>query len=128
MALTKDDDLIYLFTGTSEVFIKNRIKRILQSYNKQQYTVIKYDMETTPLATVLNDAITFPLLEDIKVLILKNPTFLNKSKEELSPDAKALIKYLKNPSETTVLMIDAANIKISQSNEIYKVLKNVDED
>ena len=125
MALTKDDDLIYLFTGTSEVFIKNRIKRILQSYNKQEYTVIKYDMETTSLTTVINDAITFPLLEDLKVIILRNPTFLTKNKEDIPQDVKAFIKYLKNPSETTVLMIDAANIKINQSNEIYKILKNV---
>lgn len=125
MALTKDDDLIYLFTGTSKVFIKNRIKRILQSYNKQEYTVIKYDMETTSLTTVINDAITFPLLEDLKVIILRNPTFLTKNKEDIPQDVKAFIKYLKNPSETTVLMIDAANIKINQSNEIYKVLKNV---
>lgn len=125
MALTKDDDLIYLFTGTSEVFIKNRIKRILQSYSKCQYTTIKYDMENTNLATVINDAITFPLLEDLKVIILRNPSFLTKSKEELTPEVKEFIKYLKNPCESTVLMIDAGNMKINQSNEIYKTLKNV---
>lgn len=125
MALTKDDDLIYLFTGTSEVFIKNRIKRILQSYQKQQIACIKYDMENTNLSTVINDAITFPLLEDLKVIILKNPTFLTKSKEDTTSDVKEFIKYLKNPSESTVLMIDAANIKLNPSNEIYKVFKNV---
>lgn len=125
MALTKDDDLIYLFTGTSEVFIKNRIKRILQGYNKQKYAVIKYDMDVTSLSTVINDAITFPLFEDLKVIILRNPSFLTKNKEEVPQDVKTFIKYLKNPNESTVLMIDAANLKINQSNEIYKVLRNV---
>ena len=43
----KDEDLIYLFTGTSEIFIKNRMNRIIQSFNKYEYTIIKYDMETT---------------------------------------------------------------------------------
>lgn len=124
MALTKDDDLLYLFTGTSEVFIKNRINRILQSYSKQQYTVIKYDMENTSLSTVLNDAITIPLLEDLKVIILKNPIFLGKNKEENIKEYKDFIKYLKNPCEHTVIMIDANNFKIHQANEIFKVLKN----
>ena len=66
MALTKDDDLVYLFTGTSEVFIKNRITRILQSFNKQTYAVIKYDCEITPLNNIINDCITIPFLEDLK--------------------------------------------------------------
>ena len=120
MALTRDDDLIYLFTGTSEIFIKNRIKRILQGYGKQQYTVIRYDMENTSLSTILNDAITVPLLEDLKVIIIKNPTFLGKSKDDSAKEYKEFIKYLKNPCEYTVLMIDANNFKINQSNEVYK--------
>lgn len=124
MALTKDDDLVYLFTGTSEVFIKNRMNRIIQGYNKQKYTIIKYDMETTPISTILNDAITVPLLEDLKIIILKNPLLLSKEKEEFSADTKEFIKYVKNPSESTVLMIDATNIKLNASNEVYKQLKN----
>lgn len=124
MALTRDDDLIYLFTGSSEIFIKNRIKRILQSYGKQTYTVIRYDMETTPLSVVINDAITVPLLEDLKVIILKNPIFLTKNKEDNLSELKEFIKYLKNPSESTVIMIDATDTKIHQANEVYKVLKN----
>lgn len=123
MALTKDDDLIYLFTGTSEVFIKNRISRILAGY-KQSYTIIRYDMENTSLSTVLNDAITVPFLEELKVIILRNPVFLTKTKDTLTPDVKNFIKYLKEPSESTVLMIEAINTKINPSNEIYKVLKN----
>ena len=42
----RDDDLIYLFTGTSDIFIKNRMKRIIQSFDKFESTIIKYDMET----------------------------------------------------------------------------------
>lgn len=125
MALTKDDDLIYLFTGTSEVFIKNRIARILNSLHKTNYTIIRYDMESTSLIKVLNDAITVPLLEDLKVIILRNPTFLSKSKDESNLDVKNFIKYLKNPIETTLLMIEAGNIKINPTNEIYKTIKNV---
>lgn len=124
MALTKDDDLIYLFTGTSEVFIKNRISRILSGL-KQSYTIIRYDMENTSLTTVLNDAITVPFLEELKVIILRNPIFLTKTNDDAIPGIKNFIKYLKDPSESTLLIIEADNIKINPANEIYKILKNV---
>jgi len=124
MALSKDDDLLYLFTGTSEVFIKNRISRILQSITKETYTIIRYDCESTSLGKIINECITIPLLEDIKVVILKNPTFLSSTKDTLTSDAKSFIKYLKNPAESCILMIDAHGTKINPTNEIYKALKN----
>lgn len=121
----KDEDLIYLFTGTSEIFIKNRMNRIIQSFNKYEYTIIKYDMETTSLSTVLSDAITVPFLEELKIIILKNPKFLTKSAASTKDEIKAMLKYLKSPCDSTLLIIDATNTVINQSNEIYKMLKNV---
>lgn len=121
----KDEDLIYLFTGTSEIFIKNRMNRIIQSFNKYEYTIIKYDMETTSLSTVLSDTITVPFLEELKIIILKNPKFLTKSATSTKDEIKAMLKYLKNPCDSTLLIIDATNTVINQSNEIYKMLKNV---
>lgn len=121
----KDEDLIYLFTGTSEIFIKNRMNRIIQSFNKYEYTIIKYDMETTSLSTVLSDAITVPFLEELKTIILKNPKFLTKSATSTKDEIKAMLKYLKSPCDSTLLIIDATNTVINQSNEIYKMLKNV---
>ena len=59
---------LYLFTGTAEIFIQNRISRIISSFDKQQITVIKYDMEQTSFTKVLEDACTFPFLEDLKII------------------------------------------------------------
>ena len=46
------DENLYLFTGTAEIFIQNRISRIISSYDKQQISIIKYDMEQTSLDDV----------------------------------------------------------------------------
>ncbi len=113
---------LYLFTGTAEIFIQNRISRIISSFDKKQVAVIKYDMESTSLIKVLEDACTPPLLEDIKIIILKNPIFLS-NKVDNTPDVKAFIKYLKNPSDFTILIINATNFNIANNNEIYKTLK-----
>ena len=113
---------LYLFTGTAEIFIKNRIQRILSSFDNEQVTIIKYDMETESLDTILADACTMPFLEDRKIIILRNPSLL-KEKVELTKDIKAFIKYLKNPPKETIMIIDATNINLNQSNEIVKTLK-----
>ncbi len=120
-----NDDLIYLFTGTSEIFIKNRMNRIIQGYKNEETTIIKYDMDTCTLTNVLEDAMTIPFLEDLKIIIIKNPRFLTKAANTSKDDSKAFIKYLKKPSDTTILIIDATNIAIHQANEIYKTLRNV---
>ena len=121
----RDDDLIYLFTGTSEVFIKNRMNRIIQSFQKLEINIIKYDMDSTSLSRVLEDIVTVPFLEDLKIIIIKNPKFLTKAQDSSKEDIKAFIKYLKNPIDTTILFIDATNCVIHQANEIYKTLRNV---
>lgn len=121
----RDDDLIYLFTGTSEIFIKNRMNRIIQNFKDEETTIIKYDMDSATLSQVLEDAMTIPFLEDLKIIIVKNPKFLTKSADTNKNDVKAFIKYLKKPNDTTILIIDATNIVIHQANDIYKVLRNV---
>ena len=117
------DENLYLFTGTAEIFIQNRISRIISSYDKQQVTIIKYDMEQTSFSRVLEDACTIPFLEDLKIIILRNPTFLT-TKGDLANDAKNFIKYLKKPVDTSIIIINATNITPNPSNEIYKALKN----
>ena len=114
---------LYLFTGTAEIFIQNRISRIISSYDKQQVSIIKYDMEQTSFSRVLEDACTLPFLEDLKIIILRNPTFLT-TKGDLANDAKNFIKYLKNPVETSIIIINATNITPNPANEVYKALKN----
>lgn len=121
----RDDDLIYLFTGTSEVFIKNRMNRIIQGYQKLEVAITKYDMDSTSLSKVLEDIVTVPFLEDLKIIIIKNPKFLTKASDSPKEDIKAFIKYLKNPVDTTVLFIDATNCNIHQANDVYKTLRNV---
>ena len=117
------DENLYLFTGTAEIFIQNRISRIISSYDKQQVSVIKYDMEQTSFSRVLEDACTLPFLEDLKIIILRNPTFLT-TKGEIANDAKNFIKYLKKPVDTSIIIINATNITPNPANEVFKALKN----
>lgn len=54
-------------------------------------TIIKYDMDITPLSQIIEDAITVPLLEDLKIIIIKNPKFLTKGLDSPKSDVKILL-------------------------------------
>lgn len=116
------DDLLYLFTGNAEVFIQNRINRIISSYDKFNVGVIKIDFETEGLTRVLEEASTPPFLEELKIIVVRNPSVLA-DKDYDDPYFKSFINYLKKPAETTVLIFDAANIKINTNNPLYDAFR-----
>lgn len=115
---------IYLFTGNEELIIKNKIDNIIKSVNVDVYNILTYDMEEVNVATAILDASTVPFMSAYKVIILKNPTFLSSAKTEINHNKKAFIRYLENPSSSTVLIINACNIKLDErKEEVVKLLK-----
>lgn len=114
---------LYLFTGTEQVIKKNKIDHILEQIDEEETDIIKYDLELTPIQDVITDCITIPFLKKNKVIICKNPIFLTNAKTNIKHDTKLLIKYLKNPSEQTTLIIDAVGVNIDRNSELFKTFQ-----
>lgn len=111
---------VYLFIGNEHVIKKNKIERILENVDPKTTDFIKYDLETISIQEVITDCMTIPFLKEKKVIIVKNPHFLASIKTPIKHDIKMLIKYLQNPTDTTILMIDAVGINIDKNSEVYK--------
>ena len=116
---------VYLFTGTEEVRGNAKIDQIIQTIAPATFSVTKYDLDISPLSEVIIDAITVPFLVDYKVIIVKNPYFITKKKQGRAQDLNNMIKYLKNPSDQTVLIINAIGLEPDPTNEIYQLLQKV---
>ena len=114
---------VYLFTGNEQVIKKNKIDRILENVDPEETDIIKYDLETISIQEVVTDCMTIPFLKQSKVIIVKNPLFLSSVKTSIKHDVKTLIKYLKNPSSTTILMIDAVGVNVDKNSELFKTLQ-----
>lgn len=114
---------IYLFTGTEEVRNRTKMERVLSSLDMNKTSITKYDADFINISEIMEDAITIPFLADTKVIIVKNPRFLTKETSPIKHDTTTLIKYLKNPVETTVLMIDAVGYKLDDDLEVVKAFK-----
>ena len=114
---------IYLFTGTEEVRNRTKIDRVLQQIDQSKTSITRYDADFISIQDIVEDAITVPFLSDGKVIIIKNPRFLTKESSPIKHDPTTFIKYLKNPVETTILIIDAVGHVLDNSLEVVSACK-----
>lgn len=114
---------VFLFYGNEELMIKNKVDKLVNSITDNQYNINVYDMQVNNVSMAVQDALTPPFLSDNKVVIIKNPIFLTKSKSEIEHNIDMLMSYLDNPEETTYLIIDASGLKVEESSTLFKKLK-----
>ncbi len=118
---------IYLFLGSEEIIIKNKIDLLIKKQNCDEYNISTYDAETVNISEAISNAITMPFMSEKKVVIIKNPTFLSASKTEIVHNTNAFLQYLAEPMDTTILIIMALNIKLDEKKDFVKKLLQVAE-
>ena len=116
---------VFLFYGNEELMIKNKIDKLVNSITDNQYNINVYDMYINNVSMAIQDALTPPFLSDNKVVIIKNPLFLTKTKMEIEHNIDMLINYLDNVEETTYLIIDASGLKVDENTSVFKKLSTI---
>ena len=108
------DNLITVM-GSCDFLVKEKIDELLNALeaNDDNYTV--YDLEENSFFEMIEDLNTFPFFGDKKIILANNPVFL-----EENSGYDDLINYLKNPLETSYLIINDSNIKWSKQNKYWK--------
>ncbi|WP_283575522.1 DNA polymerase III subunit delta [Limosilactobacillus pulli] len=86
-----------------------------------------YDMETTPLATAIDDAMSAPFFGERRLVLINKPYFLTGSpaKVKVNHDLDALKSYLEHPEPSTVLVLMAPYEKLDNRKGLVKELKKV---
>ncbi len=117
---------VYLFHGPDTFIIKSKTNQIVNKFNVDEFNITVYDAEETNVKNAINDAQTIPFMSLKKIIIIKNCYFLTneKIKKEIKHDLDALSKYLENPVEETVLILNAPYAKLDERKAITKVVKN----
>ena len=112
----------YLLIG-NEIYGQNQRKKQLI----EQYVSIDDQMNLTYYNEDANNDIrqliiqcqTYPFLSDYRVIVYENPSFIFDSKLLDAKQQQALVDYLANPVETTVLII-VINKTVNSNSLIYK--------
>lgn len=120
---------IYLILGT-ELVQMDAVRQAFLTLIPEAERVMNvgsYDLEVTPLATALDDAMAAPFFGERRLVMLNKPAFLtgNAPRGGLKQDPAALRDYLKHPQPSSVVVLFAPYEKLDGRKGVVKDLKQV---
>lgn len=120
---------VYLVLGTQQALIEQALDLFINLIPKEErvMNVGRYDMEETPVATALDDAMAAPFFGQRRLVVVNKPYFLTgeKKKGKVTHDLDSLKEYLTHPEPTTVLVFLAPYEKLDGRKAVVKQLKKV---
>lgn len=112
--------MVYLLYGTKDFQINEEIKKITK--NQDEMNISKYDLNNTPLKSVIDDAETMSMFEGKKIVIADNANMFTGI---TSKDSDIIENYLNNINENTILILIVHNEKLDTRKKITKLIKKI---
>lgn len=113
---------VYLIVSESYKLLNEEIAKVIPSDAR----VVKYDMRSSSLDDVINEAGYYSLLPETKYIVVKNASFFKANKKEEGTennDAKLLEKYLGNSSENSIIIYTSYEMP-DKRKKIFKVIND----
>jgi len=114
--------MVYLLYGDELFLIKENIKKIIKSTD--DINIVKYDLESTNLKNILEDADSISMFDDKKVIIVENSfIFIRTTKKTIEQPTELLEQYLNNINPDTILIFITNSQKLDSVKKIVKLIK-----
>lgn len=119
---------VYLIIGVEDYVInqtKERLVNAVLKEDEQEFNYANFDLEETPIETVMEEAETLPFFGDKRLVIASNPTFLTseKTKNKIEHQTSRLEQYLAQPADYSILCFVAHVEKLDERKKLTKLLK-----
>ncbi|GER66958.1 hypothetical protein BpJC7_09150 [Weizmannia acidilactici] len=119
---------LYLLYGTEDYLIqetKNKLIGHALAPEEMDFNYASYDLEETPVETVVEDAETFPFMGERRIVIAHHPYFLTaeKPKQKVEHQLDKLEAYVKMPAPYSILVLVAPYEKLDERKKLVKLLK-----
>ena len=109
--------MVYLLYGLNDFEIDSEIKKLTKDYDKMN--ISKYDLTETDIKEVINDAETFSMFADNKVVIAENAIMFTSS----GANTEIIENYLKHINPHTILIFTVNAEKVDERKKITKLIK-----
>ncbi|KRK82931.1 DNA polymerase III subunit delta [Companilactobacillus bobalius] len=120
---------VYLITGAEQVFIKDIQKSFknIMSPEERDMNFSSFDLEETSLDDMINEAISAPFFGEKRLVFAQNPYFLTaeRVKNAVEQNTDLLLRYIQNPTPSTIMVIFASYEKLDARKKIVKQLKKI---
>ncbi|MFH5829033.1 DNA polymerase III subunit delta [Lactiplantibacillus plantarum] len=118
---------IYVILGTVD-YLADQLKLAFTQQipsEEQTMNVGSYDMETTPVAVALDDAMSAPFFGERRLVFINHPYFLTgeNKKTKVDHDLASLQHYFEQPEPSTILVFMAPYEKLDARKKLVKTLK-----
>lgn len=118
----------YLVLGTEKFLqdqVRTEILKKIKIDGEDDLNFLSFDMENSSIDEVIAEAETLPFFGDQRLVFVENPYFLTgeKGTNGIDQNTDLLVNYLKEPLETTVLVIFAHYEKLDERKKVTKQLK-----
>lgn len=119
---------VYLIIGIEDYVINQTKEKLLNAVlaeDEQEFNYANFDLEETPIETVMEEAETLPFFGDKRLVIASNPTFLTseKTKSKIEHQTARLEQYLAQPADYSILCFVARVEKLDERKKLTKLLK-----
>ncbi len=124
-----DVDPVYLLTGIEHHIFDSTIERLKRALpDVDDASIIRFDLEETPVELVIEEADTLPFLQAHKLIIASNATFLSgqeRKRHDIEHNLTVLEEWLANPSPTATVVFIAPFEKLDGRKRITKKMKEL---
>ena len=111
----------YLIYGVDKYLIDKEIDKIIKKNKIDNNSIIRYSLNEDSIDNILEDANTFNLFSDTKLIIVNDANIFTSSNDILTDK---IINYLNNYNDKTYLVFTLLSDKIDNRKKITKVMSD----
>lgn len=116
--------MIHLLYGIEKLLIEQEINKIINAYNINNDNIIRYNLENTQVNTIIEDAETYSMFDDKKIIIIEN-SYIFTGKKGLEQNIELLENYLNNYNPDTILIFTVITEKLDERKKIVKQINKI---
>ncbi|WP_231385227.1 DNA polymerase III subunit delta [Candidatus Stoquefichus massiliensis] len=113
--------------GDEKLLMEQKLNALKKKYDiyEENMNMMTYWCQETPMAAIIEDALTPPFLSEYKMIVVRNPLFLTtqKQKDVSEDDIKMLLEYLSRENPTTIFIIYHDQRNFDERKKVVKALR-----